>query len=306
MLTPTDQESVAAFDGRLQIVRDRTKGVAMGWNNGFYLWGAGGISKSWTVVDELHRLEEEGLASYRITNSRMTAKGLFELLEEFPFHVHVLEDMESLCVSPNAAGVLRSALWSTNPDCRQQHEERLITWRVGSYIHEFIFTGGIILIMNEPLDDLPALRAVKTRIPHLHLQPTNAELRAKMREVSLRGYRHGSGVLTPEECMEVCEYVIRKCDAAGRNYDLRMLIGGFRDRLQFQAGDSVYHWEEMVDSTMKELVILPSRALRISEEIAIAVAIDAMKVPQAEKIRLWSVRTGESKATYYRRLKGND
>ncbi len=300
-ITDSERELLKTFDKRLELVRDRTRGVAEGWQTGFYLWGEGGISKSWTVLDELDRLGVD----YRLTNSRLSGKGLFELLEEYPDKVHVLEDMEKLCQDTNAAGVLRSALWTTNPDRANQHQERLITWRVGGDKRESIFTGGIIFTMNMPLDDLPALRAVKTRVAHLHLQPTNAEVAAKMKQIALRGYRHGKAELTPEQCLEVYEYVIAKCDEAGRNYDLRMMVNGFADRLQYEAGHSANDWQDMIESRMKERVIVPvTRDTKIKGERELALEIEAMSVTGAEKLKVWRIRTGKGKDAYYRRLKG--
>lgn len=306
MLSERDEQLIREFDERLQIVRDRTRGVAEGWHTGFYLWGEGGISKSYTVIQELDRLE----VPYKVTNSRLTGKGLFELLAEAPDMVHVLEDMESLCRSPNASGVLRSALWHQRSENKtsQQHPERLVTWRTAKEKSEIIFTGGIVLTMNASLDDLPELRAVKTRIAHLHLQPTNDEIAAKMREISLRGYRHGTGKLTPDECLEVCEYLIDILTQAGKSYDFRMLVNGFHDRLQYEADHSQTHWHDMLESRLKERVTRPtetvSREAKIGNERAIALEIEAMKIPNTEKLRLWKERTGKSQAAYYRRLKG--
>jgi hypothetical protein len=302
MLDEEDRRHLQRFERRLQMVRDRTRGVAEGWQTGFYLWGSGGIGKSWTVVDELDRLG----ADYKLTNSRLTAKGLFALLEESPDVVHVLEDMESLCRAQNAAGVVRSALWATKPDRRQQHQERLLTWVTGVEKREFVFTGGIILTMNLPLDDLPELRAVKTRIAHLHLQPSPPEVRALMKSIASQGYRHGTAELTPGQCLEVFDFVASKINEAGRGYDLRTMVNGFADRLQWEVGHSEHHWMDMVESRMKERVIEPAtRETRIGDEREIALEIESMKVGGSEKLRLWEARTGKGKSAYYRRLRGD-
>ncbi len=95
-LTERERELLSTFEQRLQLVRDGTRGVAEGWQTGFYLWGEGGIGKSWTVLDEL---DKQGV------DSRLTGKGLFELLEEYPDRVQVLEDVEKVCQDFNAAGV---------------------------------------------------------------------------------------------------------------------------------------------------------------------------------------------------------
>ena len=55
MLTSDDRLLVEQFERRLTMSGPRT-GVEAGWHTGFYLWGEGGISKSWTVLDRLDDL----------------------------------------------------------------------------------------------------------------------------------------------------------------------------------------------------------------------------------------------------------
>src|SRR5262245_27218938 len=100
-----DPAALASLEQKLQVVREWTKGVAIGLHTGLYLYGTGGIGKSHTVLGQL---EEMG-ANFRLFNSRMTAKGLFDALESAADSVHVLEDMERLTRDPDAQGVLRSA-----------------------------------------------------------------------------------------------------------------------------------------------------------------------------------------------------
>jgi hypothetical protein len=294
-LTDREQEQLEALDGQSQMVRDRVRGVAEGWSTGFYLYGEGGIGKSYTVLDELETLGVD----YRLTNTRLTPKGLFELLEDYPDKVHVLEDVENLCQNTTAASVLRSALWSN-------HAERVITWRVAGEKREVHFTGALVFTMNRALDDLPEMRAVKTRIPYLHYQPTNDMIAALMKRIALGGYRHERGELTPEDCLEVYHHVLAKCNEAGRNYDLRMLVNGFLDRLQHEAGHSENDWRDLVESRMKERVVVTvTRRGRIEEERRVAREIDAMPIGGAQKLKLWTERTGKTKSAYYRRLSGS-
>ncbi len=302
-LSPEDQEHLQNFEARLQLVRDRTRGVAEGWATGLYLWGGGGTSKSFTVQEELDRLK----VGYKVTNSRLTGRGLFDLLEEFPDMVHVLEDMERMCLDPNAAGVLRSACWAQRSQKGKQHPERIITWRAFKTKLEITFTGGIILIQNCPLHELPELRALKTRISHQHLQPKHEEIIAKMRAIALQGYEHGDHSLTKTECGTVCQYVIDKCKEHERNPDLRMLLHGFHDFLQNKAGHAETDWKDLIDSRLKEQVIRPEhvggRAAQTAREQAIAVEIAGMNISGKEKVKLWTERTGKSGRAYHRRLK---
>jgi hypothetical protein len=109
-------------------------------------------------------------ADYRLFNSRMTAKGLFKALEKAPDAVHVLEDMERLTRDRDAQGVLRSALWA------QPGHDRAVTWTTATGGEErFVFRGGVIMIANAPLADLPELRALATRIALVKLDVSDAE-----------------------------------------------------------------------------------------------------------------------------------
>jgi hypothetical protein len=98
----SDKKLLEVLEDKLQLVRDRVRGVAEGYANGFYLWGEGGTSKSYTVETTLKSLGRP----YKLSNSRLTGKGLFELLRDFPDVVHVLEDVETLFADKNSFGVL--------------------------------------------------------------------------------------------------------------------------------------------------------------------------------------------------------
>ncbi|MFL5338562.1 MAG: hypothetical protein ACJ8F7_00195 [Gemmataceae bacterium] len=316
MLSQLDEINLGRYQARLQLLRDRVRGVVEGWATGLYVWGSGGIGKSHTVQVELERLQ----APYVLTNGRLTGRALFDLLMDHPDVVHVLEDMESLLRDKNAANVLRSALWPLAGGQRRQHAERPVTWgammspSAKSRRLEFTFTGGIILTMNAPLDDLPELRALRTRIAHLQLQPTADEVVALMRKIASQGYAHGEGQLPPGECAEVCEYVIASCLETGRHPDLRLLIHGFHDRLQWQAGHATSTWQELLESRVRGHLVAPERPAgrgdRLAAERALAREIRGMAMSGAEKERLWKEKTqelwGEAKSAraFYRRLEG--
>jgi hypothetical protein len=248
-------------------------------------------------------------ANARPTNSRLTAKGLFELLERDPDQVHVIEDCETLLDDTKAAGILRSALWATNPRRKIRRVERLVTWTIGGARRSCVLVGGIILVANRPLREEDATqRAIKSRIAHDLFSPTNDELRAKMREVAERGYRLRDEDLglTPAACREVVEYVVEKCDDVGRPYDLRYLENCFRDRLQFEVGHSSQHWTILVESRIKQSIANgTTRQTRDDANAAkkvIAARIAMSPLSLVEKVAEWSRLTGLSQAAYYRAL----
>lgn len=106
-LSLTDRDHLEVLETNLQLVRDWVGQVVHGFATGFNVYGEGGIGKSYTVFQELDRLN----ADYKPFNSRMTSHSLFNALEKFPDSVHVLEDMEQVMNDKGAQGVFRSALW---------------------------------------------------------------------------------------------------------------------------------------------------------------------------------------------------
>lgn len=300
-----DEEHLARLESKLQLVRDRTRAVALGYSTGFFLFGNGGNGKSFTVLKELDRLR----ANFKLFNSRMTGRGLYNALEKFPDAVHVLEDMEQLQRDRGAQGVLRSALWGQRKDGDDGPMERLVTWTTFRQEHNFVFTGGIIMLSNVPLHDLPQLDAVKTRIAYMHLQVSDAEVRALMRTVAAQGYESEARKLEPEDCQEVCEHLIEQSLAMRRSLDMRLLVNSFEDRLQWEEGDSACHWKDLVSSRVrerpthfKEHVDTASRTDRKLSEVEVIQDIFLTTSDRIERVRLWKERTGKSQATFYRRV----
>jgi hypothetical protein len=297
--TNSDLEHLASLDHKLQLIRDRTRGVAEGYATGFYLWGEGGTSKSFTVEETLNRLVKQ----FKLSNSRMTGKGLFELLRDFPDVVHVLDDVETLFSDKNSFGVLRSALWGQVGKNGQQ--ERPVVWHIGGDRQEFCFTGGIILIANCPLDNVPQLRALRTRIACVRYQPTNAELAALMRRIAQRGYRHGPHFLVPDDCLEVAEQIIARSLRLERNVDLRLFVNACADRLQWEHGAAETHWLDLLESRLKERTVPrsesnPTRAEKTASELEVVRSI--AHLPRLARLAAWQKATGKSQATLYRLL----
>ena len=87
----------------------------------------------------------------------MSGRGLFEALGEFPNAVHLLEDMERVVTDRDAQGILRSACWGQRDGSGKQ--KRTVTWATARGVESIVFNGGIIMLSNRPLDDLPELRS---------------------------------------------------------------------------------------------------------------------------------------------------
>lgn len=239
-----DAKHLATLESRLQVVRDLTTAVGKGFKTGLFLHGNGGVGKSYTVLRHLESLE----VCYRLYNSRMTPKGLFMELKHAPDAIHVLEDMERITKDADAQGVLRSALWT------QPGHDRVITWTTASEgSQRVVFRGGLILISNRPLADLPELRALATRIEVHRLEVSDAELTALMRKLAGEGYRqHDKVVIEPQQCLEVTEHLLKECQAAGCPLDLRLQQKSFQTYLQWDMDWSGSHWRDLVAASVRE------------------------------------------------------
>src|SRR4051812_14293064 len=128
-----EKELLDSLEAKLQVIRDRVQGVAEGFAAGMYVWGGGGTSKSFTVEEALKKLGKP----YKLTNSRVTAKGLFELLRDHADVVHILDDVETLLKDKTAEGVLRAALWGQVN--KEGVQERVVGWSIAGRREEVVF-----------------------------------------------------------------------------------------------------------------------------------------------------------------------
>ncbi len=297
--TPTEDDlHLAAYEAKLQLVRDYTIGVARGFSNGFFLYGTGGIAKSFTVLGELQRLGVD----FKLFNSRMSGRGLFEALAEYPAAVHVLEDMERVVKDKDAQGILRSACWGQRGEDGKQ--KRTVTWATAKGVESVVFHGGIIMLSNRPLDDLPELRAIKTRISHLHLEVSDAEIAAQMRRLARNGYKHDGKEMTVDEAETVCDFVILESQSKLCHLDMRLLDNAFRDYLQWREKHATCHWQILVaarlDGRKDDLVVITPKDRQQDEDLRTLEAVlgqfPSTLAAQIEWCRLRS----KSRASFFR------
>jgi hypothetical protein len=295
-----DQEALSSLEKKLHLVRDHVTAVARGYKTGYYLYGAGGMGKTFTVSQHLKSLG----VTYQLLNSRMTSKGLFRTLLGAPDAIHVLEDMEPITKDPDAQGVLRSALWA------QPGQDRVVTWTTAKEgKQEVVFRGGLILIGNRPLADLPELRAMATRIEVHRLEISESELAALMRELAGKGYRlHANVGIGPEECLQVTEYLLKECRAAGCPLDLRLQQKAFQSYLQFAADCSVSHWEDLVAASVREATChfrhepnTASPEARKAQRRNVVRGLIGTHADAKEQEKEYMKMTGASRADFFRR-----
>jgi hypothetical protein len=290
--------ALASLDDKLRLVADLVAAVVGGYSTGLFLYGGGGVGKSFSVLKQLALLK----ADYRVFNSRMTAKGLYLVLENYPDAVHVLEDMERLTNDRDAQGVLRSALWS------QGDQERTVTWVTAEGEQRFGFRGGVIMLSNRPLANLPELQALATRISVFKLEVSDVEMAAQMRRIARNGWSRYQHRLDAEQARAVAEYLIHECRAAHCPLDLRLLDHAASYYLLWESGHSACHWHDLVSSRVrqaacpfKHAVSNLSAAERQDRERDLVRNILGQTEDAEERLRLWTGQTGKGKSTFYTR-----
>lgn len=237
-----------SLDRKISLIRDRVKGVAEGRSNGLFLWGRGGTGKSYVTEMTLRNLGK----AYKVSNSAMSGAGLFDTLKADPDCIHVLDDMEGIFSNVHAHGVLRSALWAVPG--KDGRCDRLVTWKNRNKLDEFVFSGGVIMLSNEPMPDKPTLKALKTRIVVLEHTATNDEVLALMRRMADGGVYFRGQHLTKEQCHEVVDAIKDGAEMLRRPMDIRLFVHGCADRLQSLAG-SENDWRILLESRIKERTV---------------------------------------------------
>jgi len=291
-LSEEDARHLEALAEQHKIIRSRVHQVAMGMYGGYYLYGPGGLGKTYTVRDEL---DKHGITPEPI-DGRVSALALVQALRKFPESVHLVDDCESLLDDKQARNILRQALWSQSTKWPM---ERPIRWNVHKRRLNFVFTGGLIITANRALADIPELNAVKDRIPYNEFVASFAEVVALIRSVALKGHEHAG----PAECLEVAEHIIARSRELGRSLTMRNYLSGMKDYLYWRNGGGGPHWKDLIASSLHETTrVRASRVEETARDRAIALEISQMKLSQKERLALWTERTGKSERAYWRRL----
>lgn len=299
-MNQTDQEHLYELERRLTVVRDRIRGVATRQHTGFYLYGRPGTSKTYTVRTTL---EAEDI-SYAYQNGHLTPKGLFETIQANNDRVIVLDDVSTIFRNERARNILLAALGNQPGDTGV----RLVTYRTSCCLEKVRFTGGIIAVSNLELHGNEVMEALKSRIHCLNYNPSDEQIIALLRYISEQG-RSG---LSPEECSEVCEYLLEECEERNVRPDVRLLVDkALKDFLLFKHGDAETHWRDLITTTLEEQLTAlrherqarRSRCEQMAHERQVAQEISAEYDTREERARAWAERTGKSEDAFYRRMR---
>jgi hypothetical protein len=316
-----DKAALAEFMRRQQVLSDLTLGCIARNHTGAYIHGPPGVSKSYTVLNTLRERQ-----AYWRHYQRITAKPLYLEMEKHPGAVFVIEDCEQLFSEKSALTLLRSALGGERAQGRRERRVSYSVTGSRARVLEHFFYGAIIILANRPLtDEKREIAAVLSRIPAVGHAPPDHEIRAVMRHVARQGHVCEAGKMSPQECVEVIEFVIALAAKLQCRLDLRWIEHAYGHYMTQAVSDGVNDWRDMVKfhvmSTITYFEHTPpdaalahktdaSKAETRQREIAIAREVAQMPgLTYKEREQLFAERTietnppiGRSRATYYRLL----
>lgn len=208
-----------------QSLRQYIKALDKDLGHSLIVLGRAGIGKTSTTLDTLKELNyKEGQHYYYIT-SYISPLQLYKKLQEinrlqYP-KLLILDDCEAVFKSPQAVGILKSALWET-PD-----NKRKVCWISGSLQledvdKEFNFEGKIIFLLNELNIDNPSIKAISDRALFYKFNLTKEEV---VQLIKKRSREWSDKDISLNKRIEIADYI---SSTATDETSLRLLTKAFQ------------------------------------------------------------------------------
>jgi hypothetical protein len=291
-----EDQHLASLQNKLDDIVDAVKDVIKGRATGVYLFGRGGTSKTYTVLQTFDTFAPAG---YVYENGGLTPQGLFELLEANGInkankHI-IIDDVYETVATARSRQYYLAALARPNGKM-----ERTIPYNRHGQNAKATYGKGIVLIANCPLAQHKneVLQAMEDRVIVLEHDPTDAELWALI-------YRIAEQQKLPEEHVAIADFLFDACAECQMRPSVRL----FCDKAvpiyeSWKAGDSKKHWEDRLRSIVARRAVEPRRPLSLAEHNAdmMQQAQDAWEAgtTMPDRIMAFAEKTGKSRATAYR------
>ena len=228
------------------LIRDRLRGVCKGRSNGFYLFGPPGISKTYTVKNFL----EGNSIPFEYVQGQLTGTALFDVIEENPDGVIVLDDVAGIFSDTKAVQLLLAALGSPPDGSRI----RKVPYRTAHGKREVDFTGGIVAISNLALEEHRngVIAAIESRVDVQKIDPTPGQVEAMVFKIAMEG---PAGV-PAEEAVMVAEFLVRECRSRRTRLTVRLYVdNALRDFRMWKAGGLENHWTVLVRAAVAKAFV---------------------------------------------------
>ena len=282
------------------LIKDRIRAVVHHEANGVYLHGRPGSSKTYLVRTTLDSLDQR----YAYSNGHLTPVGLFDLIEENPQSVIVLDDVSAIFEQPKALQILLAALGTPHDGSRI----RTVRYKTAKDDKVAYFEGSIIAISNLQLAGHAnaVLEALQDRVHVMAFEPTDEEVEAAIYEIAGPSPRD----VAVHEAADVADFMLEQCREMGRRPSVRLFMDkALPDYRLWRAGNTESDWHDLVRSSVREMVIPQQHGLRdltrkdqIASERNIVLNICATYSSRKERVKAWRAKTRKGQSAFYRRV----
>jgi hypothetical protein len=283
------------------LIKDRIRAVVHHEANGVYLHGRPGSSKTYLVRTTLDSLDQR----YAYSNGHLTPVGLFDLIEENPQSVIVLDDVSAIFEQPKALQILLAALGTPHDGSRT----RTVRYKTATVDKVAYFDGSIIAISNLRLAGHAnaVLEALQDRVHVMAFEPSDLEVEAGIYEIAGKSPRE----VVANDAVEVADFLLEQCRSMGLRPSVRLFMDkALPDFRLWKAENSESHWHDLVRSSVRQMVIPQQRGLRdltrkdqIASERNIVREICSAYSSPKERVKAWRAKTRKGQSAFYRRFK---
>ena len=273
------------IEAQFGMIRDRLRGVCDGYSNGLYLHGPPGISKSHTVVTFLN----DNSIPFEHVLGHLSGPALFDVIEENPAAVIVLDDVSGIFKEPKGIQLLLAALGSPPDGSRV----RKVPYRTARGTRVVDFTGGIVAISNLALEDHRSgiIAALADRVHVQKFDPTPQQVEALIFKIAMKGV---AGV-APEDAVTVARFLAEECRTRGTRLTVRLFVNNaLPDFRMWNAGRSENHWTVLVQAAVAKEFVPQRHAVRgmshndqMEADRRIVLAICKEFRDPMERVRAW-------------------
>lgn len=274
------------------LLADRVRSVAQGFQLGAYITGRSGVGKTFTVRKTLENCRAQAV----FLNARITPAALFDVIDEHAHAVLVIDDVPLLFGNLQAGQILMAAAGG------KPGQGRVVTYNTKHQRRKVMFHGGLIAISNVDLAHDPMGHALASRLAMHHFDPTDEMLLEFLKAEAGRGLDD----LAPEECLAILHHVVSIGRRSDFRLDLRFFYKAVADYRCWKAGECQSHWTTLVEASLTRVslsALLPAprtRAETRAREQKIARELHEKALPLDDLVRVWKERTGKSIDTFYR------
>lgn len=279
------ESSLKEVEAQFGMIRDRLRGVCDGYSNGLYLHGPPGISKSHTVVTFLN----DNSIPFEHVLGHLSGPALFDVIEENPAAVIVLDDVSGIFKEPKGIQLLLAALGSPPDGSRV----RKVPYRTARGKRVVEFTGGIVAISNLALEDHRSgiIAALADRVHVQKFDPTPEQVEALIFKIAMKGV---AGV-APDDAVMVARFLAGECRKLGTRLTVRLFVNNaLPDFRMWKAGRSENHWTVLVQAAVAKEFVPQRHAVRgmshndqMEADRRIVLAICKEFRDPMERVRAW-------------------